>query len=91
MWQTTAVVHETRSKAWRYFDVLPKLCNTFPAESEKSFNLVSQVNRSAQCNRARRSLEEWLLFLILPVQSEVISLKSVRQVNLHKQNEIKSL
>lgn len=32
------------SSAQRCFDVLPELCNTFPAELEESFNLDSLVN-----------------------------------------------
>lgn len=44
MWQTTLVGHEMGSSAQRCFDVLPKLCNTFPAELEKSFSLENLVN-----------------------------------------------
>lgn len=45
---------------------------------------------SAQCNEAGRSPEQWLLFSVLPVQLGIMSLRSARQVNLHKQNEIQS-
>lgn len=48
------VVHETRSKVWRSFDVLPKLCSTFPAELEESFNLVSLVSGIGPVLRSRK-------------------------------------
>lgn len=76
------------SSAQRCFDVLPKLCSTFPAELEESSSLESLVNGITSAKKQEGVQDSD--FSVLAVQLGVMSLEPARQVDLHRQSEIQS-